>query len=123
MQEAMEESKLPYNNFDIKSRLDSYISQVGFPIINVERNYESGAIKLIQTSIEKDCDYFDCNMKDRWWVPINLATMSLQNFSSSAATYWINPEENELIIDGVDSDDWYIINKKSVGNYILRIYY
>ncbi|XP_043485198.1 aminopeptidase N-like [Leptopilina heterotoma] len=119
MQEAMEESKLPYNNFNIKSRLDCYISQVGYPIINVERNYESGAIKLIQTSIEKDCDYFDCKQieSQRWWVPINLATMSLQNFSSSAATYWMGPEEKELIIDGVDSLDWYIINKKSVGFY------
>lgn len=124
MQEAMDESKMPFNNFDIKLHLDGYISQVGYPIINVTRNYESGIIKLTQTSDRIDCKYFDCNVvHKKWWVPINFATMSNPNFSSSAATYWMEPKQKELTIDGVDPHDWYIINKQCVGNCFFSFFF
>lgn len=119
MQEAMEESKLPYNSFDIKLHLNGYISQTGYPLINIDRNYETGIIKLNQTG-KVVCKHSNCkNVGKKFWVPINVATESSQDFSSSAATYWLDPNNDELIIDGINSKEWYIINIQSVGNYFF----
>ena len=112
MQDTLNESK--FHSFDIKKVMDPYISQEGFPLINVIRNYTTGVIKLTQ-----ECPACKENNKteSKWWIPINYVTKSSLNFSSTFATFWMDPEENELVIEGVDPDDWIILNIKSNGNF------
>ena len=119
MQDSMDRAKLPFSNFDIKTVMDPYISQVGYPVVTVIRDYSTGEIKLTQ-----ECLVCQNNNKteSKWWIPINFATSSSLNFSSTFATHWMNPEERELIIKGVDPSDWIIINMQSSGNYLLCIY-
>ncbi|XP_033224230.1 aminopeptidase Q-like [Belonocnema kinseyi] len=111
MQETLNESS--ENNFKIKKMLEPYISQQGFPLINVIRNYTSGVIKLTQECLMCKKNNLP---ESKWWIPINFATTSSPDFSSTLATHWMNPED-EFVIEGVDPNDWIIINIKSSAYY------
>ena len=96
--------------------MDPYIKQRGYPIVNVIKNYTTGIVKLSQECLV--CPLLNNNSNTdstKWWIPINYATNSSLNFSSTLATHWINLEEKELIIEGISPDDWIIVNKQFSG--------
>ena len=96
--------------------MDPYIQQRGYPVINVIRNYKTGLAKLTQECLI--CSKIKIASENdiiKWWIPINFATNSSCNFSSSLATHWMNPKDEELIIEGLNPDDWIIINKRFAG--------
>ncbi|XP_033230980.1 aminopeptidase N-like isoform X2 [Belonocnema kinseyi] len=121
MQEALNESKVSHSFIDIKKVMDPYIYRKGYPIINVTRNYTTG-----MTTLTQKC--FVClkmnNIANadeiKWWVPINFATNRTLNFSSTLATHWMNPEAGSLHIEGIDVNDWIIINLKQSAYYRVQ---
>ncbi|XP_043485229.1 aminopeptidase Ey-like [Leptopilina heterotoma] len=114
LQETMNESQLRRNNFNLRMYMEPYIVQEGYPIINVVRDYSCNTIKLTQNSSIDSND----SVKQKWWVPVNIASSDTLNFTSTFATNWINPHDEKLIVDGLTHDDWwYIVNVQSTGLY------
>ena len=122
MQEALNKSKFVNSYIDIKNVMNPYLYKAGYPVINVTRDYKTGLIKLSQQCLVCDnlSKYKDKD-KAKWWIPINFARSSSLNFSSTLPTYWMNPEEKELIIRGVDPDDWIIFNIQRNGIYCCMV--
>lgn len=119
MQEALNEAKVSHSFINIKRVMDPYIYQKGYPTIKVKRNYTTGLTTLTQKCLVCLKMKNIANMDEiKWWVPINFATNRTRNFSSTLATHWINPEEEEsLNIEGIDVNDWIIVNLQRSGNY------
>lgn len=100
--------------------MNPYLKQRGYPVINVVRNYNTGTVKISQECLVCAKLYNNTDSEEpKWWIPINFVTNSSLDFASTAPTYWLNPEEKDLIIDGIDSNDWIIVNVKNTGSYPL----
>ena len=110
--------------------MDTWIEQKGYPLITVIRDQHTGKIKITQEyfqpykkiGVHKNLISIDItNIK--WWVPINFATRTDPNFSSTLATHWLSPKVEELIIDGIDPQDWIIVNVQQTGKIDLYVFY
>lgn len=67
----------------VKEIMDTWTLQVGFPIINVERNYDSNSAELSQMR------YLSDRVKARdetafcWWIPLSYTTSEKKDFNAS----------------------------------------
>uniref|UniRef100_U5EJD6 Aminopeptidase n=1 Tax=Corethrella appendiculata TaxID=1370023 RepID=U5EJD6_9DIPT len=97
----------------VKQIMDSWTTAKGFPILNVERNYTSGEVIISQQQ------YFR-NSTDRsetiWWIPINYATASLNDFSNTSATDWLS-SRSKILTENISSQDFVIFNKQQTSYY------
>ncbi|XP_043498879.1 thyrotropin-releasing hormone-degrading ectoenzyme-like [Polistes fuscatus] len=112
--------------FNVKEVMETWIYQGNYPLVTVKRNYVTGEATITQEiakqcidnndtiSIGK-CDLNECN--DKWWIPINYATETNTNFLSTLPVHWLSPKNDSIIINGIDSDDWIIINVQQTGHY------
>ncbi|CAL7935740.1 unnamed protein product [Xylocopa violacea] len=101
------------SNVSIKSIMESWANQPGYPLLTVTRNYRAQEIVLSQERF--------CWNKDRrfskWWIPLNFVAEKLGNFSETAPNYWLKPGNGNLSIKGVASDEWVIFNVQHTGYY------
>lgn len=103
--------------------MNSWIGQKGYPLVTVTRDQLTGKTKITQeyfqpykkvsNEIRKNINDADTSVK--WWVPINFATRTDPDFSSTLATHWLSPEIEELVIDDIDQQDWIIVNIQQTG--------
>ncbi|XP_036150483.1 LOW QUALITY PROTEIN: thyrotropin-releasing hormone-degrading ectoenzyme-like [Monomorium pharaonis] len=124
LQGAFDETMVPQNKFKIQEVMDTWIEQKGYPLVTVTRDQHNEKIKITQ-------EYFQPYEKIRtlkninnvnttnvkWWIPINFATRTNPDFSSTLTTHWLSPETEELIIDDIDPQDWIIVNIQQTGFY------
>ncbi|KYN33599.1 Aminopeptidase N [Trachymyrmex septentrionalis] len=106
LQDTFDESAVSQNKFKIQEVMDTWIEQKGYPLITVIRDQHTGKIKITQKyfqpyekiGVRKNLISTDI-MNIKWWVPINFATRTDPNFSSTLATHWLSPKAEELVID------------------------
>ncbi|XP_043289619.1 uncharacterized protein [Venturia canescens] len=95
----------------IKEIMKGWVEQQGYPVVNVTRDYETGKVVIRQEgNLEK-------HKSNRWWIPINFATKSDLNFDSLTPTHWLKPGDESLVLEGIDKDDWIIVNVQQSGYY------
>lgn len=104
-----EKEKEGSNNLSIKEIMRAWVEQQGYPIVNVTRNYETGKVFITQEG------NLQGHKSNRWWIPINFATKSNANFDVVSPTHWLKPGDENIVIDGVDKDDWIIVNIQQSG--------
>ncbi|XP_011860075.1 PREDICTED: puromycin-sensitive aminopeptidase-like protein isoform X2 [Vollenhovia emeryi] len=123
LQEALDESDVPHDDFKVKEVMDTWFEQARYPLVTVNRDYATGNIKISQEKFKYQTDnYNDKNDKDdenneAWWIPLNFATQSNLDFTSTLATHWLKPHDEFVTIEGVDINDWIIVNKHVTGYY------
>ncbi|XP_043485212.1 aminopeptidase Q-like [Leptopilina heterotoma] len=115
IQQSIDISIFPemYGEFDVKAFLMPYLTQVGYPVINVIRNNETKRVKLTQECVVCK-DKNSTNLK--WTVPITFTTQSSLNFQLQQTINFLLPSNRELIIK-VKPKDWVILNIQSIGYY------
>lgn len=101
--------------------MDTWFSQAGYPIVTINRDYTTGEIKLTQKMFQYSKPN-NTESNSTWWIPINFATQSNMNFSSTLASHWLKPKIESITIEGVDINDWIIVNKHLTGIYCIAIY-
>ncbi|XP_017767294.1 PREDICTED: aminopeptidase N-like [Eufriesea mexicana] len=124
LQSTLDKSDVPHGDFQVKQVMDFWIKRKRYPLVYVNRNYSTGTVTITQKDFglvdvheNNDTDnYEDKNEEYEWWVPINYATKGNPDFSDTRPTHWLKPQKN-LIIDGINPDDWVIINKQQSGYY------
>ncbi|XP_076637043.1 uncharacterized protein LOC143349583 [Colletes latitarsis] len=113
--EAMQSvlNKTDYANIQMKEVMDSWIEQTGYPLVTVTRNYTTGNVTIRQ---EPSPFSRDKTMR-KWWIPINYATKSAPDFSKTKPIHWLRPSDKDITIQGIDVDDWIIVNLQHTGYY------
>ncbi|XP_050466427.1 aminopeptidase N-like isoform X2 [Cataglyphis hispanica] len=120
LQDAFDESAMPENKFKIQEVMDTWIRQKGYPFVTVIRD-QSKKIKITQEYFRPDEKERACNntatINQKWWIPINFASRTNPDFSTTLATHWLSPEVEELIIEDINPQDWIIVNIQQTGFY------
>ncbi|XP_011865488.1 PREDICTED: uncharacterized protein LOC105560735 [Vollenhovia emeryi] len=116
LQAALDESNVPHNAYKLKEVMDPWIKQKHYPLVRVTRNYETGEVILTQEHFRPKSknEHTDSN---KWWIPLNFATQTNPDFSNTLPTHWLRPQDKNISIDGIDPDDWVIVNVQQMGYY------
>lgn len=111
LQSAIQEDglQLPTSFTNIMS---SWTRQKGFPIVTVERNYESSTVTFDQQRFVSNVS--STEDPARWWIPFNLATASSANFDQTTATHWLpaNTGSQTITVANLNASDWLLVNKQ-----------
>lgn len=101
-------------HLSVKTIMDTWTLQTGFPVVHVARNYESGAVKLNQTRYLLSGN--SKNDSSLWWIPITYTVGNAPNFEDTRTKNFMN--ETELVLKNLtDSKSWLIVNVQECGFY------
>eukprot|EP00095_Tigriopus_kingsejongensis_P003865 maker-scaffold1168_size57759-snap-gene-0.7 protein:Tk03865 transcript:maker-scaffold1168_size57759-snap-gene-0.7-mRNA-1 annotation:"aminopeptidase n" len=106
-EQAHEDNKLP-KDVTIKTIMDTWTLQMGFPVINVQRDYADKSATINQERFlsgtngpaEGDDHIY------KWWVPVTFA--NAENKASFEDTYpkdWLRPDDESKKIPGMPNDN------------------
>ncbi|XP_068228790.1 aminopeptidase N-like isoform X1 [Palaemon carinicauda] len=115
---AHEDGTLP-KDLTVKTIMDTWTLQMGYPVIKVERNVEGTSASVTQERFlvvknENSTDDHDY----KWWVPLNYATSESPQFNHTQAMVWMKNSESEISISSLPpSDQWVIFNIQETGYY------
>ncbi|XP_041766719.1 uncharacterized protein LOC121590789 [Anopheles merus] len=108
----------------VKEIMDTWTLQTGFPVVFVQRDYESDSIEFRQErfSFANALNGTDAAARQSerflWWIPITYTTLGDSNFQQTKPSIWMKAEE-ALVINNHDipSHDWMIVNVQQTGYY------
>nr|CAD7423005.1 unnamed protein product [Timema monikensis] len=116
---------ISYNKgLSVKSVLDTWSLQEGYPLITVSRIYDSNNIyRSVSVHQErfylKSSERISNTQENRWWVPLTYTSQSELNFNSTTTRDWLRAsQENSLITDiNINATEWVIFNIQETGFY------
>ncbi|XP_015606016.1 aminopeptidase N [Cephus cinctus] len=118
LQAAVNESYILPVHLSIKEIMDTWVEQMGYPVITVVRNYTTGTAVLTQERFLLTESTVSDNHDYKWWVPINYVLESNPDFRDTLADDWIRAQDESIIVNIDNSMDlWLIINKQQTGYY------
>jgi aminopeptidase N len=79
---AHENQALP-KKFTVKEIMDTWTLQVGYPIIRVERNYDTNSAELTQSRYLSNRDRTRDETDFCWWIPLTYTNSEEKNFNLS----------------------------------------
>uniref|UniRef100_A0A182T1W9 Aminopeptidase N n=1 Tax=Anopheles maculatus TaxID=74869 RepID=A0A182T1W9_9DIPT len=104
----------------VKEIMDTWTLQTGFPVVFVQRDYESDSIEFRQERFSFGSGANSSSLSERflWWIPITYTTLGDSNFQQTKPAIWMKAEE-ALVINNHDipSHDWMIVNVQQTGYY------
>lgn len=123
MQAALDESDVPHDDYKLKDVMDTWITQRHYPVVRVIRNYDTGEVILKQEHFRPDIEYNKENAidDDKWWIPITFTTQSNPDFSNTTPTHWLRPQDENITINGIDPNDWVMVNLQQMGEHSSTI--
>ncbi|CAK1546276.1 unnamed protein product [Leptosia nina] len=109
-----------HNDIDVAVIMDSWTLQTGFPVLNITRDYDTGAVTfsqerfiLINGTVE--------DQKPVWWIPISYTTASEKDFASTQPKLWLRGERSVICNNiSISKDDWIIANTQQTGFYRIN---
>ncbi|EDW98314.1 aminopeptidase N [Drosophila yakuba] len=119
-QAAHKTGSLP-KEYDIKTIMDSWTLQTGYPVINVTRNYTTRTAKLSQERYLLNTDLSRTH-KGCWWVPLSYTSQAEKDFNNTAPKEWMECTETgesvpKTIQDLPGPDQWVIFNNQLSAPY------
>uniref|UniRef100_A0A1A9W2N7 Aminopeptidase n=1 Tax=Glossina brevipalpis TaxID=37001 RepID=A0A1A9W2N7_9MUSC len=106
-----------HNNWtsSVSEILLSWSHNKWIPIVTVQRNYDANSITIRQQSKNIESLHY-------FWIPLNFASASDNNFESTTVDYFMPPvKEITLSVSDLNiklsNDDWLIVNKQQTGFY------
>ena len=98
---------------DLKPKLNSWVTQAGYPVITVIRNHETGSAEITQ---HRFLTKKDNNRSELWYIPINYATRQNLQFNNTKPAQWLEPTKNKTTISGLAAG-WVIFNIQQTGQF------
>uniref|UniRef100_B3P5I6 Aminopeptidase n=1 Tax=Drosophila erecta TaxID=7220 RepID=B3P5I6_DROER len=119
-QAAHKTGSLP-TDYDIKTIMDSWTLQTGYPVINVTRNYTTRTASLSQERYLLNTDISRAH-KGCWWVPLSYTSQEEKDFNNTAPKEWMECTETgesvfKTIKDLPGPDQWVIFNNQLSAPY------
>jgi len=120
LQAVLDESDVPHNTYRLKEVMDMWLKQRHYPVVRVTRNYDTGETILTQEHFhpKRKSKHTD---RYKWWIPLTFATQTNPDFSNTLPIHWLRPQDKNISIDGVNPNDWIIVNVQQIGEYALHI--
>ncbi|KAL6262284.1 hypothetical protein P5V15_007378 [Pogonomyrmex californicus] len=115
LQAVLDESDVPHDDYRLKDVMNTWLKQRHYPVIHVTRNNDTDEIILRQEHYPQNkSEHID---SDKWWIPLSFVTQTNPDFSNTLPTRWLRPQDENISIDGIDPNDWIIINVQQMGYY------
>ena len=108
------------SDITVKQIMDTWTLQMGFPVVTVNRNYDSNSAELTQERflLLKSEDSKDTH-DYRWWIPITHTTPN-GNWENTYNEIWMDKsEKRKKINDMPDRNTPVIFNVQETGNYLI----
>ncbi|XP_066264500.1 aminopeptidase N-like [Branchiostoma lanceolatum] len=108
-------------DLNVKSMMDTWVLQMGYPVMTVTRDYSSGKVEVTQQHFLKDASVTTkvpgSKFGYRWYVPVSLTTKSTG--TEIPNNLLMRPTTDTEIIDlkGAGAEDWILGNVDRVGFY------
>ncbi|XP_015517541.2 uncharacterized protein LOC107222622 [Neodiprion lecontei] len=103
---------------DIKTVMDTWTNQKGYPLITVTRNYTTETQTISQERfLLKGRGSSNDTTEYRWWIPLNVASQSSPSFNNTRATAWIRAQDESVFMSSGQTSDWVICNLQQTGFY------
>ncbi|MPC23577.1 Aminopeptidase N [Portunus trituberculatus] len=115
---AHEAYTLP-QDLSVKTILDTWIHETGYPLVTVTRSpsgisataYQEKYLWLQDDSLP--IDHFST-----WWVPLTYTTQDLPDFSDTRVKVWLKDTETQTPVHNLPpKDQWVIFNLQQTGYY------
>jgi len=110
-------------SMDVKTIMDTWTLQMGFPVLTVNRNYNSNSATVSQsrflvTSSSSSKKTEKVGGPDyRWWVPLTFAPAG-GDFNNTNTKSWMKKQEKSKQVEGMpDRDTAVVFNIQEVGYY------
>lgn len=111
------------NLTNVKQIMDAWTTKMGFPVVNVTRNYTTKQIEFAQSRFTfiapNQWKSLDIKYDDSlWWIPLSYTTSNEADFENTKPKDWIRgtvklAKEFENITD----NEWIIVNIQGTGYY------
>ncbi|XP_067940049.1 aminopeptidase Ey-like isoform X2 [Watersipora subatra] len=115
------------NALNVKEILDTWLLQMGYPLLEVQSNPPTADGKVTLTVTQSHFLQDDSQEPDprypspydyRWDVPVSYATSDHPDFDvTETSVHWFYKDDNSLKIEINASADWVVINPKQYGFY------
>ncbi|XP_052844663.1 aminopeptidase Ey-like isoform X2 [Drosophila gunungcola] len=120
-QAAHKNGALP-KNYDIKTIMDSWTLQTGYPVLNVTRDYTTNTAKLGQERYLRNTQISRAFRERCWWLPLSYTTQEELEFRNTAPKAWMEcsstgESSSKTISDLPNSDKWVIFNVQLASPY------
>jgi len=108
-------------DMNVKEVMDTWTVQMGYPVIDFERDYESSAASLRQrrfllTAPSNTSDEHDYT----WWVPLSYTTIN-RGFEGTSPNVWLDPQyassSLDIGLDDISNEEAVIANVQQTGFY------
>ncbi|XP_064115925.1 aminopeptidase N-like [Macrobrachium nipponense] len=117
-QAAHEDQTLP-SNLTVKTIMDTWTLQKGYPVITVLRSPDGVSAtvsqeRFLQVRRENSSDSHDY----KWWVPVTYTGQGNPDFTSTKPQMWMSPSDSAVALGGLPPhDQWVIFNIQQTGFY------
>ena len=99
----------------VKDIMDTWTLQVGYPVLQVERNYEENKATLTQKRFMPSKTDEE-NKAIKWWIPISYEFENGQ-FDIKTTQEWLSPEMDSFEIDLDNPDKAVVFNVQQTGYF------
>nr|XP_053651337.1 aminopeptidase N-like isoform X1 [Cherax quadricarinatus] len=117
-QAAHQDGTLPLD-LTVKTIMDTWTLQMGYPVITVERSPDGTSASVSQERflLVKEGD-FKSSEEYKWWVPLTYTGGDDPNFNETRAKVWMKDTETLITIQSLPTKDhWVIFNLQETGYY------
>lgn len=98
--------------------MDTWTLQIGYPVLNVLRNYDENLVEFQQEKFNLKSSPNAKNSDTLWWVPITFTHGGEKKFNDTRAKYWLPKEKTIAVTDvKIPMDQWMIVNLQQTGYY------
>jgi len=107
-------------DMDVKTVMDTWTLQKGFPVITINRNYQDKTATVSQQKFVLGGSYMKKGGEDKkysWWIPLTFTTPG-NTFDNTYSEHWVREGEDSKDMQGMpDKDTPVIFNIQQTGYY------
>lgn len=114
-------------SLNLKTIMDTWTLQTGYPIITVTRNYENNTATIVQRRFLSDPSSNKLTDSENpcWWVPLSYTTAQIADFNTTEPKAWLECDANGVavtkeLIDLPEDDEWILFNVQISGLYKVK---
>ncbi|XP_069957724.1 aminopeptidase N isoform X2 [Cherax quadricarinatus] len=117
-QAAHQDGTLPLD-LTVKTIMDTWTLQMGYPVITVERSPDGTSASVSQERFLMVAKPNSNNSEEyKWWVPLTYTGGDDPNFNETRAKVWMKDTETLITIQSLPTKDhWVIFNLQETGFY------
>ncbi|KAJ8889371.1 hypothetical protein PR048_008870 [Dryococelus australis] len=109
----------------VKVVMDTWTTQMGYPLVTVTREYNTGTITIEQERFLLSSSTSPTDSHDyKWWIPLSYTNKTAANFNTTTPATWLPANLSQISFsDASDTNDWLIFNLQETGEYITSSFF